>query len=435
MEGHRRHANSVAEPFGWRDTRDIPLRTDDEQRRYTVTDDNPAVGTLPRRSNGPIASEPERWKLPLIDTASWIGRMPPPRDWTVEGWLARRTTGGLFGEDGVGKSLLAQQLATAVAAGKPFVGLKTTQSAALYLTCEDDELSLWQRQRSINKALGLPLEAAPAMLSTLVGYLAAELGQFDEDGVFVPGPMFHAIADVAKDRSAGLIVLDNIAHLFPGNEIIRRQVVAFLAACDQLAASCNASVLLLGHPAKAAGSEYSGNLGWSAHVRQRWFLTWGDPELGDTDARVLKKAKANLSKKGEEVAFWWQDWAFVTRDDIGADRARQFDEIARHNLENEAFLTCLRERNRQRRPVSEAKASRTYGPKEFALMPEAKGFNAHRLEGAMDRLFRIGAIERGFLFREDGKDKTGLREVSADYANDPADLPADVPRTPADDTR
>jgi RecA-family ATPase len=273
------------------------------------------------------------------------------------------------------------------------------------------------------------------MLSTLAGYVAAQLGDFDEGGTFKPGPMYHGIAARAKSINAGLIVLDNIAHLFPGNEIVRRQVVGFLAAVDMLALECDASVLLLGHPAKAVGSEYSGNLGWSAHVRQRWFIGWGDPETGDTDTRILKKAKANLGKKGEEVTFRWHEWAFVRDEDLGEDVAREYAEIAKHNRDNELFLTCLRERNRQRRPVSEAKASRTYAPKEFALMPEAKGLTLHGLEAAMDRLFRVGAIERGFLFREDGKDKSGLREGSADLSDEPADLPADLPRTPDDDVR
>lgn len=384
------------------------------------------------RRYGRSAPQPApEWELPIVDTNAWVGRVPPARRWIVNGWLARATGGALFGEDGIGKSLLAQQLATCVAAGRPFLGLEITHAGAMYVTCEDDELSLWQRQRAINKALGLPLDCAPAMLSTLAGHVAAQLGDFDETGTFQPGPMFHAIAARAESIKAGLIVLDNIAHLFPGNEIVRRQVVGFLAAVDKLALQCDAAVLLLGHPAKAVGSEYSGNLGWSAHVRQRWFMSGGDPELNDSDTRVLKKAKANLGKKGEEVAFRWHEWAFVRDEDLGEDLAREYAEIARNGAENDVFLSCLSERNRQRRPVSEAKASRTYAPKEFALMPEAKGMPALRLEAAMDRLFRIGAIERGFLFREDGKDKSGLRETSADLA----DLPADLPRTPVADVR
>lgn len=368
----------------------------------------------PSSKRAQAAAEVEAaWELPIVDTAAWVGRVPPARRWIVQGWLARATGGALFGEDGIGKSLLAQQLATCVAADRTFLGLDTTHAGAMYITCEDDELSLWQRQRAINKALGLPLDCAPAMLSTLAGHVAAQLGDFDEAGTFQPGPMFHAIAKRAESISAGLIVLDNIAHLFPGNEIVRRQVVGFLAAVDKLALQCDAAVLLLGHPAKAIGSEYSGNLGWSAHVRQRWFLGWGDAELNDPDTRILRKAKANLGKKGEEVAFRWHEWAFVRDEDLGNDLAREYAEIAKHNHDNEVFLTCLRLRNEQRRPVSDAKASRTYAPKEFALMPEAKGVGAGRLELAMDRLFRTSAIERGVLpWKRDRKPVEGLMECA-----------------------
>ena len=64
-------------------------------------------------------------------------------------------------------------------------------------------------------------------------------------------------------------------------------------------------------------------------------------------------------------------------------------------------------------------------------MPESKRIGAHRLEAAMDRLFRINQIERGFLWRDggEGKDKIGLRRKSAELAKAPADLPADHPLT------
>lgn len=358
------------------------------------------------------------WQLPIIDTAAWIGKEPPPRRWIVRHWLARATGGAMFGEDGVGKSLLGQQLATCVAAGKPFLGLEVTQAGALYLTCEDDPLSLWQRQRAINRALGLPADAAPAMLSSLVGYLATELGDYDETGSFVPGPMFHAIEHRAKSINAGLIALDNIAHLFPGNEIVRRQVVAFLAAVDQLAQRCDAAVLLLGHPAKVAGSEYSGNAGWSAHVRQRWFMDWGGRETGDTDARILKKAKANLSKRGEEIAFRWHEWAFVMDDDLPDDTRAEIAKVAQAGADNALFLACLAERTRQERATSELVSS-TYAPKVFATMAESKGIGKDRLAAAMDRLFRLGTVERGLLpFTRDRHSVHGLRLTEPESARD-----------------
>lgn len=386
----------------------------------SVPKDDEAVAPVTRRGGrganrntdyGADAS-PTPWELPIIDTSAWAGREPPARRWIVKGWLARSTGGALFGEDGVGKSLLAQQLATCVATGERFLGLDVTSGGALYLTCEDDELSLWERQRSINRALGLPLDATPVMLSSLAGHIATELGDYDEHGTFIPGRMYRGIAARAKSIEAGLIVLDNIAHLFPGNEIIRRQVVAFLAAVDQLAIECNAAVLLLGHPAKAVGSEYSGNAGWSAHVRQRWFMGWpGDEEESNPDGRVLKKAKANLSKRGEEVAFVWKDWAFVRPEDLGDDYAAEMAASAAAAHDNGVFLACLAERTRQQRAVSESVSS-TYAPKVFAAMPQAKGVGQKRLAAAMDRLFALGQIERAQLpWRRDRKDVEGLREV------------------------
>ena len=50
----------------------------------------------------------------------------------------------------------------------------------------------------------------------------------------------------------------------------------------------------------------------------------------------------------------------------------------------------------------------------------------------MDRLYRVDVIERGFLWRADRKDRSGLREKCADPRADPAPSPcADPAPTPA----
>lgn len=374
------------------------------------------------------------WLLPVIDTTTWIGNEPPARRWVVEGWLARGTGALLVGEDGIGKSLVAQQLATCVAAGKPFLGLQTTQVPALYVTCEDDATELWRRQRSINSAVGVPRDAAPAMLSSLVGYVDVCLGGFGGDGAFELSPAFHGIAARAKALGVGLLILDNVAHLFAGNENARRDVASFCAALDRLAIEIDATVLILAHPNKS-GAEYSGSTGWSAHVRQRWFMERPEGEVPDRDARVIRKSKANYSAAGEEVAFRWHQWAFVRDADMPRDVAAEMSSAIAAAHDNGVFLACLDERNRQERAVSENKASRTYAPKEFAAMAESKKIGRARLEAAMDRLFRIGEIERGFLWRDagEGKDRYGLRRASADPARASADLSADVPLTPSAD--
>jgi RecA-family ATPase len=373
------------------------------------------------------------WELPLIDTTQWVGKTPPPRRYIVDGWLARSTGAGLFGDAGVGKSLIAQQLVTCAENGVPFLGLPVTKCRSLYLTCEDDTLSLWQRQRAINRSLGVDLDFAP-MLSTLVGCVEADLGAFNDAGRFVAGKLFHAIMAVAKRDNIGLIVLDNIAHLFPGNEIVRRQVVAFLACIDQLAIECDAAVLLLGHPAKTEGSEYSGSTGWSAHVRQRWFLGHDDESNGDDDARILRKSKANLSKAGEEIRCRWHEWSFVRPNDLPDNYRQELAETTKAARENAVFLDCLRERDLQGdgRHVGPSPGP-NYAPTQFVKMPLAKGLKKERLALAMERLFTIGAIE-SYTHRNTAKsrDVTAIREVPNAFPNASRSL---IPNSPEQSAR
>ncbi|MFX5530248.1 AAA family ATPase, partial [Acinetobacter baumannii] len=52
-----------------------------------------------------------------------------------------------------GKSLLGQQLCTAVASGLRFLGIEARACPALYVTCEDDVDELHRRQHAINRSL------------------------------------------------------------------------------------------------------------------------------------------------------------------------------------------------------------------------------------------------------------------------------------------
>lgn len=384
----------------------------------------------------PISQSPPHasgnWSVPLVDATRWFEAEPPPRRFVVDGWLARGTGALLVGEDGVGKSLVAQQLATCVATGRPFLGLEVTQSAALYLTCEDDEDELWRRQRAINRTLGLPVNAAPAMLSSLVGWTGVELGHYDTNDKFQLSPIANGIVACAKERSAGLIILDNLAHLFPGNENVRRDVATFCAAMERMAIDADATVLLLAHPSKS-GAEYSGSTGWSAHVRQRWYMERGDL---DHDSRVLRKSKANYAASGVEVRCRWIDWAFVSEADLPPHVIAQLADTAQAAAENEAFLQCLAAATDRKRAVSHNPGV-NYAPAVFRAMPEGKGFKEEAFKAALERLLAIGKIEldQPVWKRENRAWKYGIRASesaptpSAKSLKTLAPTPAPTPRT------
>ena len=93
----------------------------------------------------------------ICPAVEWNCIAPPERRWIVKDWLPIGTVTSLYGSGGVGKTLIAQQLATSVAAGRAFFGLETTQAPALVIACEDDRDELHRRQVSICATSGVEM--------------------------------------------------------------------------------------------------------------------------------------------------------------------------------------------------------------------------------------------------------------------------------------
>src|SRR5688500_8461627 len=107
---------------------------------------------LPSSINPPDDGEP----LEVISGAQLGDGPVPARKWLVDSWIP---SGGnvclLGGDGGVGKSLLAQQLATAVATGTQWLGQPVLSGPVLYVSCEDDRDELHRRQAAINARQGV----------------------------------------------------------------------------------------------------------------------------------------------------------------------------------------------------------------------------------------------------------------------------------------
>lgn len=365
-----------------------------EDDLYLVPDDE--IAPPEPESTGPLPG--------AVDPSEWAGRKAPDRRFIIPGWLVRGHAGLLSGMEGVGKSLIAQQMLTCAAIGRPFLGLPIEHVNTIYITCEDSQDELWRRQESINRSLGITMDdiAGKMLLVSLCGHLGNELGTFDREGRITPSPRFHQIEAACSDFNAGLIVLDNAAHLFPGNEIVRHEVAAFLGLLERLSQAIDGAVLLLAHPNKQhsqgnkQGNEYSGSTGWSAHVRNRLFLDYRDEgEDGvpvDGDERVLRKSKANYGKRGEEITFRWHEWAFVTPEDLPDGVGAEIAAIAQANAENARFLACLSKTLEERRPTSASPAAANFAPRVFAKMTTANGMSVRSFEAAMNRLLHLGEI-------------------------------------------
>lgn len=225
--------------------------------------------------------------LPLISTGAWDGKPAGDRVWLLDEWIPVMRATLLTGDGGSGKSLLAQQLATCVALGLPFMGVKTRQQRSLYVTCEDDRTELHRRQEGICAALGVSMAELDGKLFFLsrCGELDNSLLHFGSDGVIQPSRFYRSIEAVAESNAIMFLALDNIAHLFEGNENIRNHVAIFCNALEMMARSIGGTVLFLGHPAKS-GAQFSGSTAWENQVRSRLYLSRPDAATFGSEARI-----------------------------------------------------------------------------------------------------------------------------------------------------
>ena len=245
-------------------------------------------------------------EISFVDFASLAFGAPPPRQWIVQEWIPRGSVTALFGRGGHGKSLLAQQMGVAVANGLEFLEVPTTAGPVLGLFCEDDNDEMLRRGSDLFDAAGL---MSPGECSGQL-FLDARAGKFNTlisfspDRLAAPTLLMAELRKQCEITNPALVILDNIAQLFAGQENVRSEVTSFCNELTGIARAFNCAVLLLGHTAKMEGSEYSGSTAWDAAVRSRLFL-----ERQEDGTSVLKKSKANYSAL-EELRLEYRNGAF-----------------------------------------------------------------------------------------------------------------------------
>lgn len=384
----------------------------------------------------PLGDEPATALIDLDDVADWEGIEIPARRWLLDDWLPVGE-GALFtGAGAVGKSLTAQQLAKAIAAGLPFMGMQTEQATSIYITCEDGQQEVQRRDRDIGRALGARPPRGACLVKSWKGELDLELVVFDAERRMRPTKRFEALRRTALATGARFIVLDNTSHLFGGDENVKREVAAFVNLLNGLAAEIDGVVLLLGHPNKTGlnnptagdANQFGGSVSWENQFRSRMFMA--APDADDPDARELSNPKANYSPKGNKLQFRWHAGAFIRHEDLPSDYAAELTATIKATGENSVFMRCLEAATLQKRAVSHNPGS-NYAPKVFASMTEGKGLSVKAFAGAMERLLYLGEIELDAeLWKGPNRhQKTGIRAVDK-CANPPAPTPCADQRQP-----
>jgi RecA-family ATPase len=345
-----------------------------------------------------IAFEPPAPLPPLkiIRPEQFIGAEIPPRQWIVDKWIPCGVVTGLYGDGGMGKSLLAQQLQTACAGGGEWCGQVVTPVKSLGFFCEDDELELLRRQERLNRFYLLDNDTLANM--AYVSRVSDEntLISFDGRGRGELTPFYKQAVAASLDFGARLVIFDTAADGFAGNENSRPEVRQFVGyALNAWAQKINGAVLLCAHPSRSglsSGSGDGGSTAWNNSMRSRLYLSSPEAEDGkppDENARILSRKKANYAARNETIKLVWNEGVFVV-DRPDAELFRPAPDAV--------FMELLDAMTAEGRPVSHKPKANNYAPRAFAYRPDRRGYRERDFERAMERLFatkRIRAHEEG----------------------------------------
>src|SRR5262249_12010734 len=263
-------------------------------------------------------TKPERTitDLKVINPAVWVGTPVPKRVFLVPPLIPHRNVALLYGDGGLGKSLLALDLARARATKGSWLGLKTLPGKTLVLSAEDDLEELHRRLDTIcfrhKVSLG---DLSDMRLIDLVGQDAV-IGELSRNGRIVATELYHFMLRQIADFAPSLVVVDALADSFAGDENNRIQARQFISMLRNPAITYDCAFLAVAHPSLsgiASGRGTSGTTGWSNSVRARMYLETVEIEGGEADPslKVPRQPKANYAAPSFEIQLRYENGVFI----------------------------------------------------------------------------------------------------------------------------
>lgn len=249
--------------------------------------------------------------------SSMTGLPPPAPEWLVDGLVLRGSVCLVTGVPGIGKSLLIQQLLTAVALGKPWLDKETMAMRTFGLFGEDPQDQLERRQLDINAHY----EASPPDYEDNYAWDARDAldavlwGHDQARGRLGPTPFWDTFWGYIAEQGQQLIALDTAAVVYEGNENARNEVTPFMRALTQKAVQHNCAIILSAHPARGTPNGYSGSSAWLGS--SRFAFNVGRPKDFDVETgqpaleRTIRGLKFNYSAGIAAEKILWNRGVFI----------------------------------------------------------------------------------------------------------------------------
>jgi RecA-family ATPase len=215
----------------------------------------------------------------------------------------------------------------------------------------------------------------------------------DRSGMMQPTPLFRSLESAIANIGPALVMVDNVAATFTGNQNDRVMVRSYVNLWRTIARQAShPAVLLLDHPSLSGitnGSGRGGNMDWRNAVRSALYLrSPDDKDEAERGVRVFETAKSNYGPIGQQVRLQWAEGGLALE-----HAPSSLVRLAEETKIDELFLRLLDKFSAQGRDVRSTTGS-GYAPGEFESDPDAKavGVRAKAFKIAMARLFEAGKI-------------------------------------------
>lgn len=339
-------------------------------------------------NNLPAEASKSLNRKPLSD---FQGVSVPPMRWLVTDLIPAGCVTILSGDGATGKSLLSLQLAASVANDGVWLGKFTAKGPSIYITAEDSTDEIHRRS---HKIVGGDFTGYDSLYHYSLTGEDAFLAIADTTGILHRTTLFHELEDEIKTLRPALVVLDNVADMFGGNENDKSQPRQFISILNGLCKEHGTTIVLLQHPSKSGmndGSGTSGNTAWRNSARGYLYLSRVADDYGNevnSDERILTTKKSNYGPSSGEIQLNYDDGKFVIKNPLA--------DIQDNGQDDALFLTILQAMWDQKRYLSDKRNASNYAPREMAQHPlNSKGVPIFRLKKAMERLFMSGALTIG----------------------------------------
>ncbi len=338
---------------------------------------NPAVGFEKVNSIDATSGEKEE-KFPRLfenSASRWKGKTPKPHKFLDTGYFPLGQVTLLVSAGGRGKSTLALQLTTCVAAGTPFLGKEITNPGSVAgIYCEDPDGTLQSRvmHNCVEQEICFDTISSKVDPQSVLG-LDATLWKENSGAT----PLMDQIEqDLSKRPDCRALVLDGSSHMFCAPEIHRGEVTRFLARLAGIGQRYEISIILLHHESKSTQDDdvnaASGSTAWLNACRSVL-------KLGPVDEhgnQILKHIKSNLGPRQDPLTIRMERSTFK----VVGDTARQASCL-------EWVGSMMNQLVRSGKNLSpNNKAPRNYAPKVLLRHQRGTDYSVAEIEKSVDEL-------------------------------------------------